>query len=47
MTARATWRNPRKTESGADPDGRRLLVDWVARIVAGGLTVDGRTVTVG
>lgn len=26
---------------------RRLLVEWVARIVAGGLTVDGRTVTVG
>jgi phosphoribosylglycinamide formyltransferase-1 len=26
---------------------RRLLVDWVARIVAGGLTVDGRRVTVG
>jgi phosphoribosylglycinamide formyltransferase-1 len=26
---------------------RRLLVDWVGRIVAGGLTVDGRTVTVG
>ena len=26
---------------------RRLLVDWVGRIVAGGLTVDGRAVTVG
>jgi phosphoribosylglycinamide formyltransferase-1 len=26
---------------------RRLLVDWVGRIVVGGLTVEGRTVTVG
>jgi len=26
---------------------RRMLVDWVGRIVAGGLTVEGRAVTVG